>query len=123
MRPVPPRQSPLHCAHKPVGDQKPRNALSKLLRLKPDASRARTGNLDAIITVPMGKLQKNTNLVYDALETSRLEESVNRPNENDGIMIVRIKTIKQFDNVVQDLRDVEGAVGKTLHIMDFDDEA
>ena len=66
----------------------------------------------------MGKLQKNTNLVYDALETSRLEESVNRPNENDGIMIVRIKTIKQFDNVVQDLPDIEGAVGKTLHMYD-----
>ena len=62
----------------------------------------------------MGKLQKNTNLVYDALETSRLEESVNRPNENDGIMIVRIKTIKQFDNMVQDLRDVEGAVPPAL---------
>ena len=62
----------------------------------------------------MGKLQKNTNLVYDALETARLEESVNEPNENDGIMTVRIKTIKQFDNVVQDLRDVKGAVGKTL---------
>ena len=59
----------------------------------------------------MGKLQKNTNLVYDALETARLEESVNKPNENDGIMTVRIKTIKQFDNVVQDLRDVKGAVG------------
>ena len=29
-------------------------------------------------------------------------------------MIVRIKTIKQFDNVVQDLPDIEGAVGKTL---------
>ena len=71
----------------------------------------------------MGKLQRNYNLVYEALETARLEESVNKPNENDGIMIVRIKTIKQFDNVVQDLRDVEGAVGKTLHIMDFDDEA
>ena len=38
----------------------------------------------------MGKLQKNTNLVYDALETARLEESVNKPNENDGIMTVRI---------------------------------
>ena len=62
----------------------------------------------------MGKLHKNTNLVYDALETARLEESVNKPNENDGIMTVRIKTIKQFDNVVQDLRDVKGAVGKTL---------
>ena len=58
--------------------------------------RARTGNIDAIITVPMGKLLKNTNLVYDAIETSRLEESINRPNENDGIMVVRIKTIKQF---------------------------
>ena len=65
----------------------------------------------------MGKLQKNTNLVYDALETSRLEESVNKPNENDGIMIVRIKTIKQFDNVVQDLREIEGAIGKTLLMM------
>ena len=62
----------------------------------------------------MGKLQKNTNLVYDALETSRLEESVNRPNENDGIMIVHIKTIKHFDNMVQDLRDVEGAVPPAL---------
>ena len=39
-----------------------------------------------MITVPMGKLQKNTNLVYDALETSRLEESVYKPNENDGII-------------------------------------
>ena len=58
----------------------------------------------------MGKLQRNYNLVYEALETARLEESVNRPNENDGIMTVRIKTIKQFYNVVQDLRDVEGAV-------------
>ena len=44
----------------------------------------------------MGKLLKNTNLVYDAIETSRLEESINQPNENDGIMVVRIKTIKQF---------------------------
>ena len=61
----------------------------------------------------MGKLQKNTNLVYDALETSRLEETVNKLNENDGIIVVRIKTIKQFDNVVQDLREIEGAVGKT----------
>ena len=36
------------------------------------------------------------------------------PNENDGIMTVRIKTIKQFDNVVQDLHDVEGAVPPAL---------
>ena len=71
-----------------------------------------------MITVPRGKLQHNYNLVYDALETSRLEESVNRPNENDGIMIVRIKTIKQFDNMVQDLREIEGTVGKALHIYD-----
>ena len=56
-----------------------------------------------MITVPRGKLQHNYNLVYDALETSRLEESVNKLNENDGIMVVRIKTIKQFDNMVQDL--------------------
>ena len=74
-----------------------------------------------MITVPRGKLQQNYNLVYDALETARLEESVNKLNENDGIMIVRIKTIKQFDNVVQDLRDIEGAVGKTLHIYDTPD--
>ena len=79
---------------------------------------ARTGNIDAVITVPMGKLLKNTNLVYDAIETSRLEESINRPNENDGIMVVRIKTIKQFDNMVQDLREIEGTVGKALHIYD-----
>ena len=64
----------------------------------------------------MGKLQKNTNLVYDAIETSRLEKSINRPNENDGIIVVRIKTIKQFDNMVQDLREIEGTVGKALHI-------
>ena len=39
-------------------------------------------------------------------------------------MTVRIKTIKQFDNVVQDLRDVEGAVcPPLLSAMDFDDEA
>ena len=68
----------------------------------------------------MGKLQKNTNLVYDALETARLEESVNEPNENDGIMTVRIKTIKQFDNVVQDLRDVRApsarrCISLTMH--------
>ena len=74
-----------------------------------------------MITVPRGKLQQNYNLVYDALETSRLEESVNKLNENDGIMVVRIKTIKQFDNVVQDLREIEGAVGKTLHIYDKPD--
>ena len=74
-----------------------------------------------MITVPRGKLQQNYNLVYDALETSRLEESVNKPNENDGIMVVRIKTIKQFDNVVQDLREIEGAVGKMLHIYDKPD--
>ena len=49
-------------------------------------------------------------------QTSRLEESVNKLNENDGIMVVRIKTIKQFNNVVQDLRDIEGAVGKTLRL-------
>ena len=79
-----------------------------------------------MITVPRGKLQQNYNLVYDALETSRLEESVNKLNENDGIMVVRIKTIKQFDNVVQDLREIEGTVGKTtctdgLLFVDHDD--
>ena len=76
-----------------------------------------------MITVPRGKLQHNYNLVYDALETSRLEESVNKLNENDGIMVVRIKTIKQFDNVVQDLREIEGAVCPLLSAMDFDDDA
>ena len=78
-----------------------------------------------MITVPRGKLQQNYNLVYDALETSRLEESVNKLNENDGIMIVRIKTIKQFDNVVQDLREIEGAVCPpcSLPWPDFDDGA
>ena len=43
MRPVPPDQSPLQRAHKPVGDQSALNPLSKLLRLmflKPDRSRA-----------------------------------------------------------------------------------
>ena len=109
MRPVPPRQSPLQRAHKPVGDQKPRCALSRLLRvmcLKPDRSRAHRQHRRHH-NGPDGQAaqeQKNTNLVCDAIETSRLEESINRPNENDGIMVVRIKTIKQFDNMVQDLR-------------------
>ena len=71
-----------------------------------------------MITVPLGNLHKNTNLVMDAIETSRLEEFVNKPNETDGIMIVRMKTIKQFDNMVKDLREIEGAIGKTLHIYD-----
>ena len=75
--------------------------------------RARKGNIDAVITVPLAKLSRNTNLVCQAIETARLEEHINRPNENDGIMVVRIKSIKQFDNMVQDLREIEGTVGKT----------
>ena len=77
--------------------------------------RVRTGNIDAVITVPLAKLSKNTNLVCQAIETARLEEHINRPNENDGIIVVRIKSIKQFDNMVQagHLREIEGTVGKT----------
>ena len=56
--------------------------------------RARAGNIDAVITVPLAKLSKNTNLVCQAIETARLEEHINRPNENDDIMVVRIKSIR-----------------------------
>ena len=71
-----------------------------------------------MITVPTSNLHKNYNLVCEALETARLEEYINRPKENDGILVIRVKTMKQFNNMVEDLREIEAAIGKTLHVYD-----
>ena len=81
--------------------------------LTPDASRAHRQHRRRHHGPASQAVSKNTNLVCQAIETARLEEHINRPNENNGITVVRIKSIKQFDNMVQDLREIEGTVGKT----------
>lgn len=86
-----------------------------------------TGNIEAVVKVPTGiKHDSNIQLVKDALETARLHEIFHGPwkikgrDMYNGVLVVRVKSFKQYEHMKASLREIEHIMGKTCSFPNLD---